>query len=873
MANTDEYIKFKNTIKDKSSSISSQPLISPQDYRIDIVKLTNYSFRYGESGPFALKNINLTISKGKTLLIGGVSGSGKSTLCNTIAGRIPFSITGQYSGEFLLLDKDIWSHDQEDLARDISYVFQNADEQLVTFTVFDEIAFAAENLNISKVEIKSRVDQIAEDLGINKLLNRAIFSLSGGEKQKVILAANLVMNPKILILDEPLAFLDSHGEKRFLKILKKLRIINPELTIIIVEHRLQPFMTIVDQILVLNHEGSLDFQGDPQNYLQYKLQSPTIHLRDDSSIKKYQAPSLNTTSKEIQTIEITSKSDEMIRMENLTFSYTNSDSGIFSNFSLKINSGEFIGLVGDNGSGKTTLLYLIAHMLDPSSGKLYFNNQEYGNLDLNTFIPKIGFIFQNPENQIFESTIKDEILFAPRNFVQYFESTKSTPEAHQRNKLSVEEEEKISHLYTPLIGEKRNGIQILEGKNPFCLSWGQKRRLNLASIFSYNPDLLLVDEPFIGQDAQSVQRIFEILHEFNKLGKTIVIVSHDLELLRANCTRIVELNDETNCRNAFSIQEESTNLDQTANRTKETKKKQKSRRKLSRINIFLQNSNTFDESSWIFKLNPVVKLLILIVLTLFLFYQQSVLFLAICYGVILIIAKLGGIPSKRLLRQIRWVIMLTLVYIPLNTLFDANNLGSDQVLFYFFTERLPVRRLALYYSLRTGFLIIIFVSTAVIFTRTTAPKDLVYSLIEIGIPYRYAFSFMIGLRYIPLIEQESNTIEIAQTLRGSGIKKGNSIKKIYKHILQRITTLLISIIRKAKITASTIEARGFGLSRKRTNIYHVGWSTQDWFCLLIFILVIILNLLFLNNKLNIHFQIPSLYSIYQLVFKNLVVAN
>ena len=298
------------------------------------------------------------------------------------------------------------------------------------------------------------------------------------------------------------------------------------------------------------------------------------------------------------------------------------------------------------------------------------------------------------------------------------------------------------------------------------------------------------------------------------------------------------------------------------------KKSNKSRRKLSRINIFLHSSDSFKESNWLYKINPIIKLIILIVLSLFLFYQRSIIFLAICYGVVLIIAKLGDISSKRLLRQIRWIIMITVVYIPLNTLFDASNLASDQVLFYFFTERLPVRRMALYYSLRTGFLIIIFVSTAVVFTRTTSPKDLVYSLIEVGIPYRYAFAFMIGLRYIPLIEQESNTIEIAQTLRGSGIKKGNSITKIYKHILQRITTLLISIIRKAKTTASTIEARGFGLQKTRTNIYFVGWSWQDWLALISFITIIILNILLLNGVFGTNIQFPSLYSIYQVLFMN-----
>ncbi len=852
MTNIDKNLNFNTSIIKKLSVLDNQSQINLLDHQKNIVTFTDFSFRYGNSGPFVLKNINLKLAQGQVILLGGVSGSGKTTLCNAIAGKIPFSITGQYSGKISLFGKDIWEHNQDEFSRKVSYMFQNADEQLVTFTVFDEISFAAENLNIQKKEIIIRVNQVAKDLGISNLLKRPIFSLSGGEKQKVILAANLVMNPKILILDEPLAFLDSHSVIKFIQLIRKLRKIDSDLSIIIIEHRLQPFLNLVNKIIILDEQGTIAFEGNLQKYLFYQSESALFHLRDDAFIQNFKLSLLknknNPLKNTFQTIN-----EELIRIEDINFTYENQNQKIFSNFSLKINRGEFIGIVGDNGTGKTTLLYLIANVLEPNSGKIFFQNQDYINFELEDFIPKIGFIFQNPENQIFESTIKDEILYAPRNFSQYKKN---------KNLISLDEE-KIINNFAPLIGEKRYNLHEFQNINPFCLSWGQKRRLNLASIFSYNPDLILVDEPFIGQDAQSIKQIFEILHKFHLQGKTIIIISHDRELLNLNCSRIIELNKKYTFNNTKVHSGEKQRNYPNPTITHTIKKKTKSRKKLSRINLFLNKEKPIEDSNWLFKLNPISKLFFLISLTIFLFCQKSIIFLSLCYFFILLIAKQGGIPPKQLLLQVRLVLILTLIYIPLNTLFDANNLASDQILFYLFTDNLPVRRLALYYSLRTGFLIVIFMSTVMIFLNTTSPKDLVYALIEIGIPYRYAFSFMIGLRYIPLIEQESNTIEIAQTLRGSHIKKGNSFKKIFYHILHRISTLLISIIRKAKTTASTIESRGFGLNRKRTNVHHVGWSSYDGVTLFILLSIILLNILLLTNVFRFNLHFPSLFTIFQ----------
>jgi len=828
-----------------------------------IIEFSNFSFRYEKQQEFALNNINLSIFPGEIILLGGISGSGKSTLCNAISGRIPFTISGQMKGNLNLFEKNIWDYNQEEISQKISYVFQNAEEQLISFSVFDEIAFAAENLRLPPNEIKQRVNHIAEALGITELLNRSIYSLSSGEKQKTILAANLVMSPKILLLDEPLAFLDKNGEILLNNLLENLHKIDPSLTIVIIEHRLKPFYSLISRILLLNQYGELVFNGKTGNYEDYIKKGNIRYLRDDKTLVN-----INKNYKH----DNSDSNRPVLQLKNISYQYPNSKSMVFTDYSLNVNKGEFLGIVGNNGSGKTTLLYLIAHMLNPITGSMTFSGDSYDIIKLYEFIPKMGFIFQNPENQLFGKTIKDEILFAPRNFIELkkrqhklkeniFQNLFSRKKNHQQAKADLEkEEDNIINKYLPFIGEYRKEIDVLLEQSPFSLSWGQKRRLNLASIFSYSPELLLVDEPFIGQDAASIDSIFKILYRFVEEGKTVLIVSHDKELLQNNCSRIVELEttkdksptNNENLKSATIVKKEV-----------KKKKKKKSSRKIPRINLFLnQLSSSSQSENWINKLNPVMKLTFLIILTFFLFYQKSILFLAIVYILLLIMVKSAKLSVRSLLRQIRWLIMLSLIYIPLNTLFDANISQTDEILFYFFSENLPIRRLALYYSLRTGLLIIIFISTSIIFTKTTSPKDLVYSLIQIGIPYRYAFSFMIGLRYIPLIEQESNTIEIAQQLRGAYIRKGISIRKIYNHLIERITTLLISIIRKAKTTASTIEARGFGIFKKRTNLYRVKWSIIDTLGLMIFIIFCVLTVLIQEGVIDWIFQLPSLYSIY-----------
>jgi len=515
-------------------------------------------------------------------------------------GIIPWRLKGFAKGEVKIFNKSMWDYEFSELSSIVGLVKQNPVEQLVTFTVRDEIAFGLENLKYPKEEITKRVNEIAKFMGIEHVLDRDIDQLSGGQKQLAVLSSFLVLKPKILILDEPIAFLDQISESLLLDQLRKLKE-SPDydLTLIIIEHRLSRVLNIADRIVVMGEGGNIVLEGSVEDVLKNKFESlkscnvrvPWImdvfhkFKKDNHKAAKFENP-LNFSDL-IQILDVLSKQDlldlcevlmdTMIRpkkieqllkyekiidfdnlyvstlkgrnpsrqdqqdlahsktreldgtileVKNLNFEYPNSRIKAINNLSIKIKQGEFIGLVGPNGSGKTTLLYLLANLFEPTSGKILFKGNTLDLVDQYEYAKNIGFIFQNPENMIFKPTIQEEVLYGPKNF-------------GLENNIS---KDYLSKLYG-LIGNEN------PRKNPFKLSWGQKRRLNLSSVFVYDPDIILLDEPFIGQDQKTIDFLLETLFIENKRGKTIIISSHDYHLLLKFTKKIIELKKDGTLRN------------------------------------------------------------------------------------------------------------------------------------------------------------------------------------------------------------------------------------------------------------------------------------------------------------------------------------
>jgi energy-coupling factor transporter ATP-binding protein EcfA2 len=391
---------------------------------------------------------------------------------------------------------------------------------------------------------RRRLDRIVELLELKPLLDRNVMQLSGGEKQRVILGSVLMMKPEILILDEPLAYLDGPGRLELLHHISKLRTkFREQLTILIAEHRLHEVLPLANKFILLD-QGKTEFYSNineihtdffaesfqPAVEQTYASITPA-NFSYDSTIRKFGFKPKDEISKE----ELdSSKNNAGLSFETVSFDYVQ-DMGkynrqvkrIFDEISFKIFPGDIIGVVGSNGSGKTTLLYLIAGILRPSEGKIYYKNEDLEGIPYFKHARNIGLIFQNPESQLLKSTITKELEFGPKNFGL----------GEHLNKELIEESLNLIFSSEERVLRNKFGQEPLAELNPFNLSWGQKRRLNLASLYTYSPSIYLLDEPFTGQDVHRRKEIMTTLLKIIGDDKIAIISTHDEEILQL-CTTV-----------------------------------------------------------------------------------------------------------------------------------------------------------------------------------------------------------------------------------------------------------------------------------------------------------------------------------------------
>lgn len=517
-----------------------------------VINVKDFSFRYYGQNYDIINNANFTINKGEFILLFGPSGSGKSTLCYSLTSVIPWSIRGMYKGDIYVLSNNLKSVPPNQLAGEIGLLMQNPDNQFVNLTVEDEIIFGVENLGLEKAEIENRYQEIVKLLDLQDLILRNVTQLSGGEKQRVILASILMLKPKILVLDEPFAYLDLQTRRELLYYLIEIKEqLQKDLTIIIAEHRVAELIKHVDRCLEINN-GHVNLIEDPKSlsldyFLDYYLQHEEQHL---SSFKKHYIKSIKSNGMhykemlEIFNFEVSAEKDQrnpVIEFDSVSF-YYNQHMGkygqryrrILHNVSFMAYKGDIVAIIGDNGRGKTTLLYLIAGILKPESGSISYENKILSELPYQEYAQKVGLILQNPESQLLKSSIEDEIKFGPRNFGKLDDITVG---AFQ------ELVEFVFHSQAKTIRQNLDEDEDLQDFNPFKLSWGQKRRLNLASLYSYDPEIYLLDEPFTGQDlgvrTELMGELLKILHT-NKVG---FICSHDMEVLEF-CNKAILMDED-----------------------------------------------------------------------------------------------------------------------------------------------------------------------------------------------------------------------------------------------------------------------------------------------------------------------------------------
>ena len=639
-----------------------------------------------------LRGVDLNVREGDFIGIFGESGCGKTLLCLALSGVIPNNIPAELKGRI--------SYSEELLTQSgvlgVGLVFQNPEYQLLSQTVEDEIAFGPSNLGWDEEDIAEAVSWALKSLGIEHLRDRRIDTLSMGEKQRVAVASVLSMRPKVLILDEPTAYVDPQGCKALLESVRELNE-KFKIAIILVEHDLQLLARYARRT--------------------YKLEDGRLHEVD---VRVEIAKNPSSTADFSGSSPASGK--PLIKVENLSFAYQG-DLFVLKDVNLEIHQGECVAIVGHNGSGKTTLAKLIMGLLRPTEGRVYLGSREISGTKPEELAHLIGYIFQNPDHQIFAGKVYDECLYGPRNI--------GIPESRARKTVAS----LLSQLHISHLGDRE----------PINLSYGEKRRVNIASVLAMETEVIILDEPTCGLDHVNIRRLGELIKRLNRQGKTVIVITHDLDFARAVSHRII---------------------------------------KLERGKIV--EHVRAKSSSPLVRLDPLLKLFISLLLILTSFAVKRVEILA-CINLLLLLAfRLGRVPFNKIMP----VWKRFLLGYPAMVLIFVLSQGVGEGLFN-----------SLVFILRFQ---IIFLFN-LLFVYTTDTRKLTRALMRLKLPYFICFMFSTIMRMIPLLSEEARRVLDAQRCRGFRVKR----LIYPRNWLPLVLPMLVTTLQRAEQMAISMKLRGF----------------------------------------------------------------
>ena len=473
-----------------------------------MIQVNDLAVYYGKYR--VLGELSLSIQTGEFVLVTGPSGCGKSTLLRALAGLIPHASSARMEGRVVVDGLDTREHPLPVLAGHVGLVFQNPATQLFCLRVEEEVAFGPHNLGLPTAEVARRVEWALAATGLEHLRGRRVNTLSDGEKQRLAIAAVLAMSPRILLLDEPTSNLDLAGTRQVLSTLESLR--GEATTVVIAEHKMGEVGRLADRVLILE-EGQPVADGSPEavfarQELLHRLgvRQPTYHPQSDWA--DLILPSLSGT-RESGTRESGNQdtdsliTDSLVELEGVVAGYGKRQ--VLDGLDLSIQRGELVALVGDNGAGKTTLARLLAGLIKPQRGNVQLRGQ-------------VGLLFQNPLEQLFCDTVEEEVAFGPRNY----------------------------GLLTPGLLEDALATADLEGlryRRTHALSGGEQQRTALAAVLALQPDLLILDEPTMGQDWGHLSAFMDHVSRLNGKGIAILLITHDYELVHHYAQRVLLLRD------------------------------------------------------------------------------------------------------------------------------------------------------------------------------------------------------------------------------------------------------------------------------------------------------------------------------------------
>jgi len=452
-----------------------------------MLEIEDFTYTYPQGTAPVLTNVTARIERGTLTLVTGPTGAGKTTLCLAMAGILTHEYGGSIEGRVTICGRDVGAYrDMGEIGQHIGMVFDDPDSQLIFTTVEEEILSSLENQGLAQSEVQRRLEEILEATDTASLRNRAPHTLSGGQKQRVTIAATLAGNRDCIILDEPTSELDAASTALIIRLLTTLR--DEGRTVLVVEHKLGALAGCADQTIYIENGQIMAHTGDP---------------------------GLTPASEKPAPLPLNSDGDPVITVSGLVHRYDGVEA--LSGVDLSIRKGELVAVTGENGSGKTTLAKHLNGLLKPTGGDVRVCGMDTVGTPIPQLTRKVGLVFQNPDTMLFEETVEKEILFGLENT-----GCRNTSERIQAALTEA-------------------GLLNCRGRYPRSMSRGERQRLAIACVLAMEPEVIILDEPTTGLDHQEAEKVMNLLHHLHETGHTILMISHDLDMVGAHAGRIIKM--------------------------------------------------------------------------------------------------------------------------------------------------------------------------------------------------------------------------------------------------------------------------------------------------------------------------------------------
>lgn len=725
------------------------------------VSAENFSWHHADREKPAFSQLSFEIPPGQKVLLLGPSGAGKSTLLHAMAGVLQPDESTASTGSLKVGLNDAFAH-----SATIGLMQQDPETQIVQATIGDDVAFGAENLGVDPAEIALRIPPALKAVGMEQLeLEHPTQQLSGGQKQRLALAGILTMRPSVMLLDEPTANIDPQGAQELRQaVLESVEVSGA--TLVVVEHRVENWLDAMDRVLVLEPGGGISHDVAPQA------------LREDTAIRaELAAAGIWIPNYVPATSHVRGSTGEILLCTDQLQTQRSAHAPLGDPIDLEVYAGSAMVIRGTNGAGKTTLALTLGGLLQPGAGRLTASEQLAGEAGSNPFqwkagqlVARIGSVFQEPEHQFVAQTVVEELAYGPRR-------------AQAATSDVVFDDEAIEQRTSELL--ERLGLSHLAQANPYTLSGGEKRRLSVATVLAASPDVLILDEPTFGQDANTWREVVELLVEALSEGTAVIAVTHDEHFAMALGANQLQL--------------------------------QSAERQQQQAHAQPPIAATVPES-WLARRNPLAKLAAIIAITIPLIATIDPV-----SGAVVILATLAMLPLANLgigrFFKRAWPLVVAGIFAG----WGIALVGEDSGQILLTLGAFSITEGSLAGGIATGMRAMSMAIPMVLILSTTSPSDLGSSLSQqLRVPHRFVLGALAGMRLLGLLLEEFNTLKLARRARGVG-NFGSPLQRL-KANLGQVLALLVQAIRRAGRLATTMEAKGFGVGpRTWMRTPEFGW--------------------------------------------------